>query len=146
MLHINAARPAAGQGMGGSIGGELEGHALAQEGDDESPTHAGRSFRGPPGLASREGSGLEGNLRRLRPVALKRIKRLMETSGELPPEGYPGIMLPPLPIRFLADELGVRMELVQHLLQQLNAEGVLQEVAGQYLVPRPSELSRSPLS
>lgn len=133
-----------GRGTGGSIGGRLEPKFQGLSTDDEFDGSVAM-FRGSPS-SNMDGAGLDGSLRRLRPVALKRLQRLMETAGQLPPEGYPGVLLPPLPIRFLADELGTRVELVEHLLSALTKEGMLQEMDGQYLIPNPADLTRSPLS
>lgn len=88
----------------------------------------------------------QSQLRRLRPMALKRLKRLMETAGELPPNGEAGVFLPPFPLRFLADELGCRPQLVSSLLNRLTEEGVLLEADGRFQVPNPKALSQTHLS
>lgn len=83
-------------------------------------------------------------MRRLRPVALRKLQHLLKTAGELPEEG-PGVLLPPFSPRFLADEVGCRPQHIATLLDQLRAEGILAWSDGQFRVPHPQALSHTPL-
>lgn len=83
-------------------------------------------------------------MRRLRPVALRKLQHLLKTAGELPEDG-PGVLLPPFSPRFLADEVGCRPQHIASLLDQLRAEGILVWAEGQFLVPHPQALSHTSL-
>ena len=97
--------------------------------------------RGDPTGSPREELSLEQSmLRRLRPMALRRLEQVMQHEGELPWDGSSGVLLPPLSERFLGDELGCRPALAGRLLAELTAEGILAYEGSRFRVPDPTAL------
>jgi len=79
-------------------------------------------------------------LRKLRPQALRRLWNLVEHGGELPLDGSPGVLLPPLTARILGDELGCRPAQAATLLKELVQEGLMVSDGDRFRIPDPKAL------